>query len=56
MVNNGHSPPYSPVNKGVRQIDPLSGYLFVLYFEVFTESIHLNNNIKGIHIGNIMLN
>ena len=50
VINGGITTPYFNLEKGARQGDPLSAYLFILVLEVlfvFTES---NENIKGIEI------
>ena len=52
VMNNGHSSGYFPLNRGTRQGDPLSAYLFILVLEVMLIQIRENDNIKGINIGN----
>ena len=51
VANNGHTSGYFPLQRGVRQGDPLSPYLFILAVEVLSQKIRENNNIKGIQIG-----
>ena len=51
IINNGVTSGYFPVNRGVRQGDPLSSYLFVLSFEILGQIIK-SNKIKGIKVNN----
>ena len=50
VANNGHTSRYFPLQRGVRQGDPLSPYLFILAVEVLAQKIRENNKIKGIKI------
>ena len=52
VMNNGDSSGYFPLNRGTRQGDPLSAYLFILVLEVMLIQIRENDNIKGINVGN----
>ena len=52
MMNNGHSRGYFPLERGTRQGDPLSAYLFILCVETLFIQIRENKEVKGIRIGN----
>ena len=52
VINNGMASDYFTSERGVRQGDPLSPYLFILAVESLAISIRQNVDIKGIKIGN----
>ncbi len=51
VANNGHTTSYFKVERGVRQGDPLSPYLFTLAVEIMAEAIRKNEHITGIKLG-----
>ena len=50
VMNNGLTTGYFNVNRGLRQGDPSSCYLFVLAIELLLINIRNNNDIRGINI------
>ena len=55
VMNNGHSTGYLLLERGNRQGDPLSAYLFILVFEVLFIQIRNNSEIHGIKIDDITI-
>ena len=51
IMNNGVTTQYFPLTRGVRQGDPLSGYLFIIELELLAHKIRNDENITGIRIG-----
>ena len=50
VMNNGRSTGYFPLERGTRQGDPISAYLFILALEILLIQIRENADIKGIII------
>ena len=50
-TNNGHASQFFKLERGCRQGDPLSPYLFLLAIEPLAAAIKQDQNIKGIKIG-----
>ena len=50
VMSNGLTTGYFNVNRGLRQGDPSSCYLFVLAIELLLINIRNNNDIRGINI------
>lgn len=51
VIINGHMSDWFTVQRGCRQGDPLSPYIFILCAEILAILIRNNKNIKGIKIG-----
>jgi len=51
IINNGLTSNFFPLERGVRQGDPSSPYLFVIAVETLAIAIRQNPDIKGIVIG-----
>ena len=47
-MNNGSSTGYFYLERGTRQGDPISAYLFILAFEILFIHIRDNHHIEGI--------
>ena len=50
VMNNGHSTGYFPLERGTRQGDPISAYLFILALENLFLQVGQNIDIRGITI------
>ena len=50
VMNNGHSTGYFPLERGTRQGDPISAYLFILALEILFLQVRQNIDIQGITI------
>ena len=52
-LKNGHCSEWFYLQRGCRQGDPISPYIFIMCAEVLASLIRKNESIKGITIGNI---
>ena len=53
IINNGLCSQYFNIQRGVRQGDPLSPYLFVTVVEILAIAIRSQDDIKGIKLNNL---
>ena len=51
VMINGQLSQWFTIQRGCRDGDPISPYLFILYVEILAIMIRQNKNIKGIFIG-----
>ena len=51
MTNNGFSTPFFNLQRGVRQVDPLSPSLFIIVLELLAISVRNNDQKSGIVVG-----
>ena len=54
-MNNGKSTGYFNLERGARQGDPLSAYLFILALEVLFLQVRSSDNIEGISINEFII-
>ena len=52
VINFGYTSKYFKIEKGVRQGDPLSPYLFLLAIEILSINIRDSKDIRGIQLNN----
>ena len=52
IINNSNTTKYFKLEKGTRQFDSISAYLFIIVLEIVFLSIKGNKNIKGLNIFN----
>ena len=51
VMNNGMYTPYFELQRGVRQGDPISPYLFIIAAEALAIAIRSRTDIQGLSIG-----
>ena len=50
VMNNSHSTGFFPLERGTRQGDPISAYLFIIALEVLFRQVRQNIDIQGFMI------
>ena len=55
VINNGYTEDYFKLERGTRQGDTLSPYLFISVFEVLLIQVREDTDIKGFTVNNVEL-
>lgn len=54
IQNNGFVSDFLPLNRGTKQGDPISPYLFILVMEVLAELIRNDKDIQGVRMSDVV--
>lgn len=54
VLNNGTASDFLPLNRGTKQGDPISPYLFILVIEILAELIRNDKEVNGVKFSNLI--